>query len=179
MQGHIGVDEEQHLAAGQRGQAMAGVGFAHPPGRQGDASHHADPIIGCGQARHDGVGAIGRPVVVNDDLQRIGGAGQCGHHRGLDTAGLIGEQPIALPALRQAHDRCGHHPFEREGGCLPRRFWAQDHLTHVAHVKKPGCGAGLGVFSHYPFWILNWHLVACERHHLRPAAFMQIMQRCP
>ena len=118
----------------------------------------------------------------------IGGfAGGIDHHKDMiatigehqivqNAASFIGKQPVALPPLGQPQHINRHQRFKRQSHGLIAVFRAQDHLPHVADVKKPSRRTTVQMFLHHPSRILHRHMIARKGHHLAAQRQMQVVQ---
>jgi len=99
-QQHVGVAEQQDVAACGRGQLPAGPALAHPAGRRRRAAHQAHARVGLGGAAHDGGRVVAGLVVEHDDLGDVLGS----------EPGQRGGQPAALITRwdQQRRVRPGH-----------------------------------------------------------------------
>ena len=99
------------------------------------------------------------------------------HHQIIQNAARrIGEKPVALAAIAQIQKIAGKQPFHRIGHGHIAIIMAQDHLTHVADVKKTCLGAGVQMLFHHAKTVLHRHRIARKRDHLAAKLFMQRMQ---
>jgi hypothetical protein len=103
---HVGVDEEQQLAARAKTPLMQRPRLAEPPGRRLLAGDDDEPRVLGGEARQDRAGGVGGAIVDDDHLELRIRLRQHPPHRPLD-------HPLLIP--RRHDDR-----HEREPSRHPR-----------------------------------------------------------
>ena len=108
---HVGIGEEQHLAGGLRRANRQGMALPHPALRQVLHTHHAQMRMRQPDGVDDGRGAIGRPIVHQQDLE---GRIVEGQHRAQGVADV----PLLVTG-RNDHRHGGPCPGRRR---LPHRI---------------------------------------------------------
>jgi len=108
---------------------------------------------------------------IDDDKEVVAPVGE--HEVVPDAASIVGEQAIALAPGGEAQHVDRHHGFEAALECLHPRLGPQDDLAHV----EPGGGTRMVVFPKHAQRILDRHVVARERHHLRAKFAVKRVQR--
>ena len=101
-------------------------------------------------------------------------AGVVGHHQVIDDAArLVHEQRVTLTTRSQTLKVAGGQRLQHGRGVGP----AQAELAHVGHVEQAGCRAGVQVLGQHAGRVLDRHVVAGERDHLRAQPTMQRVER--
>ena len=118
----------------------------------------------------------GRVGGVDDQHQPVA---ETGHHQIVaDAAGGVGQQPVALAAGPQSEDVGRDQRLEGARG-LDRVGGFERDLAHVGDVEQARLRAGVQVLPQQPGRVVQRHVVAGKRHHPRPMAQVQGVQRRP
>src|SRR5213596_2374152 len=87
-----------------------------------------------------------------------------------DRAALVGEEPVARLTHGKAGDVARDKAIERGTGAAA----LEEELAHVREIEEAGATAYRAVLRHDAL-VLDRHLVAGERHHLRPELSMPLI----
>ena len=111
---------------------------------------------------------------VDHDEEMIAAIGE--HQVIKDATRVIGEKPVTLPPGGEREHIDGHQRFERQGQRFHAAFGLQEHLPHVADIKKPGGGAAMQMFGHDAQRVLHRHVIAREGHHTGAKLAVQMVK---
>ncbi len=167
--GHERERRHRGVQAGQRGDRLRPLQREQRP--LGQRLHEAAVAEVRREVAQVGVLAGG----VDDEQQVVDALVQAArdHQVVEDAAGGVREQRVALLPGREADDVAGHQRLERRGGVGA----GEPYLPHVRDVEQRRRLAALAVLGEDAAGVVDRHLVAGERHHLRAEVAVQRVQR--